>query len=771
MTPLEEVTAVRGQLWDAGFRPVPVHNAIVGDNTSGKNPLGNQWQISARKDPPLCTVALAVAHAVNTGILADGLRPIDFDIDDPDTARACRDVALQMFGEAPLRIRQGSPRCLLLYRAAAGEPTKLSITGSAHAKGNACKIEVLGKGQQFVAFGLHYSGAMLQWFPETPGGEKRDNLTALTEDQIQAFLVACAQIIDAPSPIKPNGKGPHVPGDLQADALRIAAALAEIPNDGPADWETWNRVCMAVWAAVGGAEVGRDLILAWSARNPAYDPQETSRRWDHYRTSPPTHIGAGTIFFLAQEARRAREPQPDAPHPAEVFPEPDVDQSLELITEDSVALTFLATHKDKLRFNHDAGAWFLWDGWVWHRQPTKLAYHWARERARLMSLDHGNVRSRLAAGKASFAGGVERFAQADPTFAVTNAIWNADPFLLGTPRGTVDLRTGYLTEPKQDDFISRKTSVVPSEEEDCPRFLEFLEQITQKDKEVIGFLKRWFGYCLTGDTREHALLFAWGAGGNGKGVLMNTVYQIMGEYAASAPMDTFTERKYATHTTDLAMLAGARLVLTSEIDEGAAWAEAKLKQLTGGDPITARFMRRDNFTYLPVFKVNISGNHKPAFSSVDDAMRRRLTMVPFLFKPEHPDRSLPDRLKAEYPGILRWMITGCLDWQCHGLSQPASVIEATKEYFAAQDFFHRWLDECCTLGQGQVANGVLLKSFQQWCASNGEEVKDNKALRGMLEKHPGIKCVMIHGKRFVQGIALKPPEDDPRAPTDEMWQR
>ncbi len=584
---------------------------------------------------------------------------------------------------------------------------------------------------------------------------------------------------DPPRPA-PGSRAPVSSKRLERYIAKLLANISAAPNDGKHDTLLNNTITMGGIIEEAGITIDEAVDRAVAALPSADD-------WDNARKTARDGIMYGLekpITLEDREDRRPRRFNGNGKHPPGLTPpteppppttpegeEPAAEPDQPLVTEDSVALAFVATYKDTLRFNHDAGVWFLWDGWIWHRQTTRLAYHWAREAARLMALDSGNFRTRIPAGKASFAGGVERFAQADPAFAVTNGVWNADPFLLGTPRGTVDLRTGYLTEPKQDDFISRKTSVVPSEEEDCPRFLEFLEQITQKDKEVIGFLKRWFGYCLTGDTREHALLFAWGAGGNGKGVLMNTVYQIMGEYAASAPMDTFTERKYATHTTDLAMLAGARLVLTSEIDEGAAWAEAKLKQLTGGDPITARFMRRDNFTYLPVFKVNISGNHKPSFSSVDDAMRRRLTMVPFLFKPEHPDKSLPDRLKAEYPGILRWMITGCLDWQAHGLSQPASVIEATKEYFAAQDFFHRWLDECCTLGQGQVANGVLLKSFQQWCNNNGEEVKDNKALRGMLEKHPGIKCVMIHGKRFVQGIALKPPEDDPRAPTDEMWQR
>ncbi len=317
MTLIEEVVALRTRLLAGGFRPVSVTNAKLGDKTSGKAPIDRKWQLEALNDPPPA-IKWPVPHALNTGVLCNGLRAVDFDIDDAAVLTQCYQTAIDMLPPGALiRRRKGSPRCLMVFRAAEGEPPNAEAI-----KGPPGKIEVLGRGHQFVAYGLHWEAmAELEWPDGGPDMVRRIDLPAITEEQVHEFLTACAPILGAKPPGKPNGKDPHVPGDLQADALRIAAALAEIPNDGPADWETWNRVCMAVWAAVGGAEVGRDLILAWSARNPAYDPQETSRRWDHYRTSPPTHIGAGTIFFLAQEARRAREPQPAAPHPEEVFHE------------------------------------------------------------------------------------------------------------------------------------------------------------------------------------------------------------------------------------------------------------------------------------------------------------------------------------------------------------------------------------------------------------------------------------------------------------------
>ena len=279
------------------------YDAAVSD--PGKQPLGNNWQINARRDPPLCATSPAVKHALNTGILADGLRPIDLDIDDPEKARRCRALAISILGDAPTRTRQGSPRSLMLYRAAAGEPVKRTLTGRGHTKELGCKIEVLGHGQQFVAFGRHPNGADLEWYPEPPGGELREALPAVGEDDIQAFLEACAPLLDAPVPAKPNGHD-HVPGEPQADSLRIAAALASIANGGAADWEAWNRVGMAVWRATGGSNAGWEAFNAWSARNQAYNLEVTRARWDHYVTSPPTLIGAGTIFHMAAEAEQRK---------------------------------------------------------------------------------------------------------------------------------------------------------------------------------------------------------------------------------------------------------------------------------------------------------------------------------------------------------------------------------------------------------------------------------------------------------------------------------
>jgi hypothetical protein len=296
---VQTVAAIRAQLWDAGYRPVPVYNHDDPGPSPGKRPWGDQWQNSARREPPVAAVAAPLPGVLNTGILCDGLRPIDFDIDDPTIASRCRAIALSMFGEAPIRMRRDSPRCLVLYRAAEGMPRKRTLAGTLG------KIEVLGYGNQFVAFGTHPDGAELEWFPDAPGQELLDNLPVITEANLDTFFDTCAPIINAE--IKRTNGHDHHSSEPQADLLRVATALAQIPNNGPADWDAWNRVGMALWRATGGSAAGFALFDSWSQQHPAYDPIEVRNRWDHYPSSPPSQIGAGTLFFMAKEAEKKKE--------------------------------------------------------------------------------------------------------------------------------------------------------------------------------------------------------------------------------------------------------------------------------------------------------------------------------------------------------------------------------------------------------------------------------------------------------------------------------
>ena len=428
------------------------------------------------------------------------------------------------------------------------------------------------------------------------------------------------------------------------------------------------------------------------------------------------------------------------------------------LTEHGVALAFATRHKDALRYCHHSGAWFEWTGTRWKRNETKRAFSWARRLVADLNRD-AEFKTKCITGKAAFAAAVERFAQADDAFAVTSDAWDTNPWLLGTQGGVVDLRTGRLRPARPADMMTRVCAAAPALDKTAApdQWLTFLDEATGKDDALIYFLQRWCGYCLTGDTREHALLFGYGPGGNGKSVFLNTVAGIMGDYATVAAMDTFTASHGDKHPTDLAMLRGARLVTATETEEGRAWAEARIKQMTGGEDISARFMRQDFFTFRPQFKLTIIGNHKPVLRNVDDAARRRFNIVPFVRKPANPDRELEAKLRAEWPAILRWMIQGCLSWQQEGLAAPAAVSEATAEYFDAQDTMGQWLAERCIVHPTlELAPSLLLRDFNDWSDQNGAERCDKTRFRGWAERQPGLRYATVKGSQKIKGIGLRP---------------
>jgi putative DNA primase/helicase len=208
------------------------------------------------------------------------------------------------------------------------------------------------------------------------------------------------------------------------------------------------------------------------------------------------------------------------------------------------------------------------------------------------------------------------------------------------------------------------------------------------------------------------------------------------------------------------MLAGARFCMTTETEQGQAWAEKRLKELTGGDPISARYMRCDFFQFTPQFKLTVSGNHKPALRNVDAAARRRFNLLPFVHKPEVVDQLLPEKLKAEWPGILRWMIDGCMEWQARGLMPPESVRMATEEYFEDQDTIGKWLTDRCDLAPGNEATPKELQDdCRQWALTNGEAIATPDQLKAALGCVAGVKYRRGNARRWWQGIALKPREN------------
>jgi putative DNA primase/helicase len=432
--------------------------------------------------------------------------------------------------------------------------------------------------------------------------------------------------------------------------------------------------------------------------------------------------------------------------------------SNELVTEDQAAIEFARRHAGGLRYCHTSGKWHEWTGSVWKPNQTSIAFHFARELARELANSESD-KIRYITSKTSFAAGVERFARSDPAFAATSEHWDANPMLLGTPSGTVDLTTALLRPSDPTDGITRSTAVAPADSANCPLWLSFLGEATNGDDEMMRFLQQWTGYCLTGDVSEHAFVFIYGDGGNGKGVFLNTVADILAGYHKTAPMETFTASQHDRHPTDLAGLRGARLVSASETEEGRQWAESRIKQLTGGDTVSARFMRQDFFEYTPQYKITIMGNHQPRLNNVDEAMRRRVNIVPFTNKPEKPDPELRAKLKDEWQAILRWMINGCMEWQKNRLLRPTSVTAATSEYFSSQDTFSQWLEEECERDPGndwkRASSAELYRSWSAYAKRAGEGQQSRKTFAAALAKKGIVPVKGTGGVRTYRGIMVK----------------
>jgi putative DNA primase/helicase len=407
-------------------------------------------------------------------------------------------------------------------------------------------------------------------------------------------------------------------------------------------------------------------------------------------------------------------------------------------SEDALARKFVEEYAGKLRYCHTLGKWLEFDGAIWRQDRKRRAFDYVRHCIREQAPG-------AKFGKAAVASGVEQFAKADKAMSAWAGDWDPDPYLLGTPVAPIDLKSGTTLPPDPAYMLTRATSVVPEQGEPT-LWLEFLRQATGGDADLVRFLQQVCGYALTADTCEHALFFIHGPGGNGKGVFLNTFTRILGDYAATSPMETFIASRNDRHTTELAALAGARLVTASETDKGRAWAESRIKQMTGGDPITARFMRQDNFTFVPQFKLVIIGNHEPVLHNVDHAMRRRFNIIPFKHKPERIDRTLEQRLRAEHGRILQWMIEGCLDWQRNGLVRPTSVTDQTEQYFEEQDLLGQFVADRCEVDATYFERtGLLFGAWKKYAHAAGEDAGSQKAFGAELRKRGSFRPDRLPG--------------------------
>ena len=554
-----------------------------------------------------------------------------------------------------------------------------------------------------------------------------------------------------------------VEGEKCAQALielGIVATTAMHGANAPVDKTDWSPLAgkaVLVWPdrdkpgweyAVQAAQA----ILSAGAKtcHILYPPEEAADGWD---AADAVMEGFDVAAFLAHGPRVQVH---DIADPGE--PLIGADESV-WGTEDALALAFTRRYHRDWRYVAAWGRWLVWDGRRWRNEETLAATDLIRGVCRHAALQADNPKLAAKLATSGTVGGVERLARADRRHAATTAEWDADPWLLNTPGGVVDLRTGRMRAHDRADRMTKITTATPRG--DCPRWRTFMADVTGGDTALQSYLQRMAGYALTGSTQEHALFFLYGTGANGKSVFVNTLATILGDYAANAPMDTFMETRSDRHPTDMAGLRGARFVASIETEQGRRWAESKVKSLTGGDKISARFMRQDFFEFWPQFKLFVAGNHKPAIRNIDEAMKRRLHLIPFTITvpPERRDKHLQQKLLAERDGILAWALEGCLAWQRLGrLDPPPQVVAATEEYFEAEDALGRWLEERCVReANAKSLTAELFTDWKQWAEAAGEFVGSQRRFSDLLITRGVEKWRNAAGIRGFRGVGLKHP--------------
>ena len=563
-----------------------------------------------------------------------------------------------------------------------------------------CLLEIRSKGQQTVVPpSLHPSGERLRWEKGGPSAKVK------TEELIRAVKLVAAAALSAR----------HWParGNRNEAALALAGTLLRAG---------WSLEATADFIAATARAAGDE---EWRSRGAAASSTEAKLANDDEVTGA-TRLGElvgdavvdKMLEWLEISAGNNNKNDSEAEH----------------LTDLGNAGRFVAQHGNDVRYCHNWRKWLVWSGTHWSIDENGEVERRAKATVRRLyeqasrEMDD-ELRQKLgkwaqaSESRGRIAAMIE-LARSEPTIPVSPPELDANQWLLNCANGTIDLRTGELHKHKAEDFCTKIVPIAYDPDAECPRFKKFLRDIFAGNLSLIRFLQLAVGYSLTGSTQEQVIFIFWGSGSNGKTTLIDVLCLCLGDYARTADSSLLMARKYDGIRNDVARLAGARLVSTAETEAGRQLAENLVKQLTGGDKIAARYLYSEFFEFIAQFKLFLATNHRPAIRGTDYAIWRRIRLVPFevTIPPEEQDKNLPEKLRAELPGILAWAVRGCLRWQEDGLGQPPEVTKATETYRREMDTFGGFLQDRCVIDEkSKVATGELYRAYQTWCESTGEK--------------------------------------------------
>jgi putative DNA primase/helicase len=448
------------------------------------------------------------------------------------------------------------------------------------------------------------------------------------------------------------------------------------------------------------------------------------------------------------------------------------------LTDRGNAQRVVAQHGKDLRFCHPWKRWLVFDGRRWAQDATaEAAWRVKRTQDDLYRSTIGRLNELTSIGDAEErkqqmarltrllrhcldwedARSISRCLQvatSEPDIPIVPEQLDVDPFLLNCLNGTLELRTGTLRDHRRADNLTKLCPVEYRADAACPLWEKFLSRVLDGNADLIEYLQRVIGHCLTADASEQALWFLYGTGANGKSTFLGTILAMLGDYGMQAVSDLLLVKRNESHPTERADLFGKRFVATIEVDEGKRMAEALMKQLTGGDRVRARKMRQDFFEFGQTWKIMMAVNHKPTISGTDKANWRRIKLVPFTvtIPDEEKDKKLLDKLKTELPGILAWAVRGFLAWQKHGLGEPEEVTKATDAYRVEQDTLAEFLATCCVIHpEIKVRTSALLDAYVEW---SGDHEMTAKAFTAKMAEKKYASGRGTGGLHFYHGVGL-----------------
>lgn len=424
-------------------------------------------------------------------------------------------------------------------------------------------------------------------------------------------------------------------------------------------------------------------------------------------------------------------------------------------------------HGQDFRYIESYGKFVIWDNRRWALDKSRHIEHLAKQAAEVLWDEVPQIRKAIDGNPAAVlryinaacsARGVRAcvdLVRSVPGVVVGHEVFDCDPWLLNVENGTLDLRTGNLREHRRDDHLTKLAPVRFDPNADCPVWCSFIRRITAGNDALAKYLRRGAGYSLTGTIRDHALMFPYGIGANGKSTFTNTLLSLLGDdYAMKAPAELLMAKHSESHPTERADLCGKRLVVCNE-PSGNRLNESLVKELCGGDSIRARRMREDFWEFRPTHKVWLCANHRPIIRGTDDGIWRRIKLIPFTVQipAGEQDKSLAEKLLSELPGILNWALLGCLEWQREGLNEPESVIKATGDYRAEMDVLGEFISDCCVVdARERTKSAMLYDAYVEWSQRAGENAATRRGFGQALTER-GFERFANNGTWY-RGIGL-----------------